>query len=116
MVLAGFKLRAARRSRARRARRRPPRGPGPGPAARRGLRPAARGRAAGTEPLLGRATSGAEVAGVRPGMRMGEALGTCPEIVLVEPDPAAAEQEWEGVLRRLEDAGFPVESASLGCA
>ena len=41
---------------------------------------------------------------MRPGMRLGEALATCPELVLVEQDPAAAEQAWEEILRRLEDA------------
>ena len=45
---------------------------------------------------------------------MGEALSTCPQLVLVEQDPSAAEQEWEGVLRRLEDAGFSVDSAEPG--
>ena len=45
---------------------------------------------------------------------MGEALATCPELVLIEQDPAAVEQEWEGVLRRLEDAGFAVESTEPG--
>ena len=48
------------------------------------------------------------------GMRMGEALATCPGLVLIEQDPAAVEQEWEGVLRRLEGAGFAVESAEPG--
>ena len=86
IVIPGFELRAALRSR-------------PGLV----LRPVALGPAAGTEPLLGPVTAAAEAAGVRPGMRLGEALATCPELVLVEPDPAAAEQEWEGVLRRLED-------------
>src|SRR4029077_762998 len=47
-------------------------------------------------------------------MRMGEALATCPGLVLIEQDPAAVEQEWEGVLRRLEDSGFAVESAEPG--
>ena len=47
-------------------------------------------------------------------MRMGEALATCPGLVLIEQDPAAVEQEWEGVLRRLEDAGFAVESTEPG--
>src|SRR5204862_150643 len=36
-------------------------------------------------------------------------------LVLVEQDPAAAEQAWEGILQSLEDAGFAVESADLGC-
>ncbi|HSP73618.1 MAG TPA: hypothetical protein VLN26_14675, partial [Gaiellaceae bacterium] len=39
----------------------------------------------------------------------------CPSLVLVERDPAGAEQEWEGVLRRLEDAGFAVEPVEPGC-
>jgi nucleotidyltransferase/DNA polymerase involved in DNA repair len=48
-------------------------------------------------------------------MRMGEALATCPELVLVEQDPSAAEQAWEEILRSLEDAGFEVDSGDLGC-
>src|SRR5919201_356627 len=69
----------------------------------------------GTEPLLGPVTAAAEAAGVKPGMRMGEALATCPSLVLVEPDPAASEQSWEEILRRLEDSGFAVEPAEPGC-
>jgi protein ImuB len=98
IVIPGFELRAALRSR-------------PG----LGLRPAALAPAPGTEPLLGPVTATAEELGVRPGMRMGEALATCPRLVLVEQDPAAAEREWEDVLRRLEDAGFAVEASGLGC-
>jgi nucleotidyltransferase/DNA polymerase involved in DNA repair len=48
-------------------------------------------------------------------MRMGEALSLCPHLVLVEQDPAGAEYEWEQLLKRLEDSGFAVESAALGC-
>ncbi len=47
-------------------------------------------------------------------MRLGEALATCPELELIEQDPATAEQAWEEILRRLEDAGFAVESAEPG--
>ena len=47
-------------------------------------------------------------------MRLGEALATCPGLVLVEQDPAAVEREWEGVLRRLEDSGFAVEPEEPG--
>jgi protein ImuB len=47
-------------------------------------------------------------------MRLGEALATCPALVLVERDPAAVEREWEGVLRRLEDAGFAVDPVEPG--
>jgi protein ImuB len=98
VVIPGFELRAALRSRPALA-----------------LRPAALAPLPGTEPLLGPVTSAADELGVRPGMRLGEALATCPGLVLVEQDPSAAEQEWEGVLRRLEDAGFAVEASGLGC-
>jgi protein ImuB len=80
------------------------------------LRPAALAPEAGTEPLLGPVTRAAEAVGVRPGMRLGEALATCPGLVLVEPDPAAAETAWEEVLRSLEDAGFAVDATALGVA
>jgi nucleotidyltransferase/DNA polymerase involved in DNA repair len=78
-------------------------------------RPAALAPAPGSEPLLGPVTATAQEQGVHPGMRMGEALATCPTLVLVEQDPAAAEQGWEEILRRLEDTGFAVESAEPGC-
>jgi protein ImuB len=97
LVIPGFALRAALRSRPRLA-----------------AVPAALAPEPGREPLLGPVTAAAEAAGVTAGMRLGEALATCPELVLVEPDPATAEQEWEGVLRRLEDTGFSVEPLELG--
>src|SRR3954452_13919750 len=80
------------------------------------LEPAALAQEPGTEPLVGPITAAAEVAGVRPGMRLGEALATCPSLPLVDPDPAAAEEAWEQIVRRLEDAGIAVESAGPGCA
>ncbi|HSP71078.1 MAG TPA: DNA polymerase Y family protein [Gaiellaceae bacterium] len=98
VVVTGFELRAALRSR-------------PGLA----LRPAALGPVPGSEPLVGPVTAAAKAAGVRPGMRLGEALATCPELVLVEQDPAAAEQAWEQILQRLEDSGFAVEPVEPGC-
>lgn len=97
LLIPGFELRAALRSRPRLA-----------------LVPAALAPEPGREPLVGAVTAAAEAAGVRPGMRMGEALATCPELVLVEGDPAAVEQEWEGVSRRLEDAGIAVEPVEPG--
>ena len=72
--------------------------------------PAALAPEPGREALVGPVTAAAEAAGVEAGMRMGEALATCPALVLVEQDPATVEREWESVLRRLEDAGFAVES------
>src|SRR5687768_5756822 len=98
LLIPGFELRAALRARPRLA-----------------LVPAALAPEAGEEPLLGPVTAAAEAAGVRPGMRMGEALATCPSLVLVEPDPAVAEQSWEEILLHLEDAGFAVDPAEPGC-
>jgi len=98
LFIPGFELRAALRERPALA-----------------LRPAALGPAPGEEPLLGPATAAAEAAGVRPGMRLGEALSLCPELALVEQDPTAAEHEWEQLLQRLEDSGFAVEAAAVGC-
>jgi nucleotidyltransferase/DNA polymerase involved in DNA repair len=80
------------------------------------LRPAALSPEPAGEPLLGPVTAAAEAAGVRPQMRLGEALATCPGLVLVDRDPAAAEQAWEEIVRSLEDAGFSVEPATLGIA
>lgn len=99
LAIPGFSLRAALRSR-------------PSLAAA----PAALAPPAGKEPLLGPVTAAAEAEGVKPGMRLGEALAMCPRLVLVEEDPSAAEQAWEGILLRLEDSGFSVESAEPGCA
>jgi protein ImuB len=99
LSIPGFELRASLRARPRLA-----------------LVPAALAPLEGTEPLLGPVTAAAEAAGVKPGMRLGEALAMCPSLTLVEPDPAAAEQEWEAIVRRLEDSGFSVEPAGLGCA
>src|SRR5213078_2294868 len=98
IAIPGFELRAALRSRPKLS-----------------LRSAALAPAAGEEPLIGPVTAAAEALGVRPGMRMGEALATCPELVLVEQDPAAAEQAWEEILRALEDTGFAVDPAGVGC-
>ena len=98
IVIPGFELRAALRGRPALA-----------------LQPAALAPALGREPLLGPVTAAAQAQGVRPGMRMGEALATCPSLVLVEQDPARAEREWEEALRRLEDGGFAVEPDEPGC-
>ena len=98
VMIPGFELRAALRSR-------------PGLE----TRAAALAPEPGAEPLLGPVTAAAEAQGVRPGMRLGEALSMCPGLVLADPDPAAAEREWEAALRRLEDSGFAVDPAQPGC-
>jgi protein ImuB len=97
LLIPGFELRAALRTRPRLA-----------------LVPAALAPEPGEEPLLGPVTAAAEARGVKPGMRLGEALATCPSLVLVDRDPAAVDREWEDVLRRLEDAGFAVDPAEQG--
>jgi nucleotidyltransferase/DNA polymerase involved in DNA repair len=80
------------------------------------IRPVALAPAPGEPDLVGPCTAKAERAGVRPGMRLGEALATCPSLALVEQDPAAVDEEWERMLRRLEDAGLAVEPVEPGCA
>jgi protein ImuB len=99
LVIPGFELRAALRERPRLA-----------------LMPAALAPEAGAQPLLGPVTAAAEKAGVEPGMRLGEALATCPSLQLVDRDPASAEEAWEQIVRRLEDAGIAVDPAAPGCA
>jgi protein ImuB len=97
LLIPGFELRAALREKPRLA-----------------LEAAALAPLQGTEQLVGPVTAAAELAGVQPGMRLGEALAMCPHLVLVEQDPAAVEREWEGVLRRLEDSGFAVDPEEPG--
>ena len=97
LLIPGFELRAALRARPRLA-----------------TCPTALAPEPGEEQLLGPVTAAAEAAGVKPGMRLGEALATCPSLALVERDPAGAEREWEEVLRRLEDTGFAVDPVEHG--
>ena len=97
VLIPGFELRAALRLR-------------PGLESR----PAALGPAPGAEPLLGPVTLAAEVAGVRAGMRLGEALARHPALTLVPPDPERAESAWERALRQLEGIGAGVEPARPG--
>src|SRR5438034_736457 len=98
IFIPGFELRAALRERP-----------------RLGLRPAALAPLPGTEPLLGPVTAAAEAAGVRSGMRLGEALALCPSLALTERDPAGVEEAWEQIVRRLEDSGFAIEPVEPGC-
>jgi protein ImuB len=79
-------------------------------------KPVALAPAPGAQPLLGPCNAVAERAGIRPGMRLSEALAICPRLQLVEQDPAEVEEEWERVLRRLEEAGLAVEPVEPGCA
>jgi protein ImuB len=68
----------------------------------------------GREALIGEVSPAAEAAGVRPGLRMGEALARCPTLQLVPPDPVGVADAWERVLVRLESIGAGVESGQPG--
>ena len=77
-------------------------------------RPLALAPEPGGPQVVGEVSGPAEAFGVRAGMRLGEALARCPELVLVPPDPERAEAAWEEVLRRLEGIGAAVESERPG--
>ena len=76
--------------------------------------PAALAPEPGAAQLIGEVSEAAEGFGLRPGMRMGEALSRCPELALVASDPERAERSWEEALRRLEGIGAEVESERAG--
>jgi protein ImuB len=78
--------------------------------------PAALAPEPGREQLVGEVSPAAEAFGVRPGMRMGEALARCPRLVLVPPDPLGVADAWERALERLESIGAAVESDRAGLA
>jgi protein ImuB len=77
-------------------------------------RPVALAPEPGGEQAVGEASGPAEAFGVRAGMRLGEALARCPELVLVAADPDRAEAAWGRVLIRLEGIGAAVESERAG--
>lgn len=66
---------------------------------------------------IGEVSGPAEAFGVRPGMALSEALGRCPALALVPPDPAGVVEAWELVLGRLESIGAAVapERPGLVC-
>src|SRR5246500_3366279 len=63
---------------------------------------------------IGDVSLAAEAFGVRPGMRLGEALARCPRLTLVAPDPAGVADLWERLLVRLESMGAAVEPERPG--
>jgi protein ImuB len=77
-------------------------------------RPAALAPEPGAAQLIGEVSEPAERFGLRPGMRIGEALSRCPELALISPDLERAERSWEEALRRLEGIGAEVESDRAG--
>jgi nucleotidyltransferase/DNA polymerase involved in DNA repair len=77
-------------------------------------RPAALAPEAGREAVVGEVSAAAEAFGVRPGLRLGEALARCPELTLVPPDPAGTAEAWEALLARLEGIGAAVSPERPG--
>jgi nucleotidyltransferase/DNA polymerase involved in DNA repair len=59
---------------------------------------------------------GAEVSGVRHGMRMSEAIGLCERAVILPPDGPYYERRFAEVLDRLDELSPVVEGAGLGLA
>ena len=70
----------------------------------------------GAAQQVGEVSPAAEAFGVRPGMRLGEALSRCPRLTLVPPDPAGVADRWERLLVRLESIGAAVEPERPGLA
>ena len=59
---------------------------------------------------------GAEASGVRPGMRMSEAVGLCHRAVVLAPDAAYYDRLFNELLDALEEVSPEVEAAGLGAA
>ena len=64
----------------------------------------------GREQAVGETSGSAEAFGIRAGMPISEALGRCPQLTLVPPDPSRTAAAWERILRKLEGIGAAVES------
>ncbi len=75
------------------------------------LGPAALAPEPGRAQLVGEVSPHAEGFGVRRGMRLGEALARCPELMLVPGDPVGCDDAWEAALEALEGIGAAVEPA-----
>jgi protein ImuB len=78
--------------------------------------PAALAPEPGREQMVGQVSAPAEAFGVRPGMRLGEALARCPRLALIPPDPAGVAEAWERALVALEGVGAAVEPERPGLA
>ncbi|MEO7197071.1 MAG: hypothetical protein ABIZ50_01215, partial [Solirubrobacterales bacterium] len=76
--------------------------------------PAAVAPQPGGEQRVGEVSGAAEAFGIRPGMPVSEALGRCPRLALLAPDPGRAAAEWERIVRNLEGIGASVESNRVG--
>jgi len=77
-------------------------------------RPLALAPQAGGPQVIGEVSGAAETFGVKPGMRLAEALGRCPALILIAADPVRSEAVAEQILRRLEAIGAAVEPGRPG--
>lgn len=64
--------------------------------------------------LIGECSPSAVALGVRPGMRLAEALSHDHRLCLVQPDEATAHRIWEECVQRLEGIGLEVEAPRPG--
>jgi protein ImuB len=71
---------------------------------------------AGREQLIGEASAAAEAYGIHAGIRLGEALARCPQLMLITPDPAGVADEWDRLVTTLEGIGAAVEPGRPGLA
>jgi hypothetical protein len=71
--------------------------------------PIALGPAPGDAQVIGACTTAAWDQGVRPGLRVGEALARCPGLDLVTPHPDAVRMAVDRVTERLEGLGAAVQ-------
>lgn len=76
--------------------------------------PVALGPAPGDAQVIGTCTPAAWDEGVRPGLRVGEALARCPGLDLVVPHPDAVRMAADRVSARLEDIGAAVQPDGTG--
>ncbi len=70
----------------------------------------------GREQFIGEVSAAAVGYGLRPGLRLGEALARCPRLRLVAPDPAGVADAWDAQVARLEGLGAAVETGAPGTA
>ena len=76
--------------------------------------PIALGPAPGDAQVIGECTPAARDQGVRPGLRVGEAMARCPGLDLVVPHPDAVRVASDRVRARLEDIGAAVQPMDGG--
>jgi protein ImuB len=71
--------------------------------------PIALGPVPGGRARIGQVSAAAEAFAVEPGLPVGEAFARCPQLKLLQPDPARTDAAWESVLQALENLGAEVE-------